>query len=415
MNPAAAARFVLVVCFLVLLFNSGARFVIGLLLYPMANDLQWSRSTLSLCVTVFMVLLACALPLVGSSVDRFGARAVLGVAVLVSALGLVGMGLIESPWQALLLYGVVFALGSAGTSITPIGVLLSRWYPQRMGMANSIAISGMGVGQFLIISVLAGPLAHLGWRGSFLALGVATLACVLPLALIAPRGEPRSAAAERPDTTAADDEGGARTLREALASRRLWVLLVIYAICGFQDFLVATHVVAFALDEGVGRLLAGNMLAFMGLAGLAGVLLAGALNDRFGPVCPTALCFVIRIALCTLVLYSREPEAVVAAALLYGATFWITAPLTVVFAREISVIALLGTVSGLISMVHHGMGGVGALVGASIFDVYGSYHRALVAMLVLSVIALALTLALRARRTSKGEPVRAPGNRQVRM
>ena len=157
------------------------------------------------------------------------------------------------------------------------------------------------------------------------------------------------------------------------------------------------------------------MLAFMGLAGLAGVLLAGALNDRFGPVCPTALCFVIRIALCTLVLYSREPEAVVAAALLYGATFWITAPLTVVFAREISVIALLGTVSGLISMVHHGMGGVGALVGASIFDVYGSYHRALVAMLVLSVIALALTLALRARRTSKGEPVRAPGNRQVRM
>ena len=162
MNPAAAARFVLVVCFLVLLFNSGARFVIGLLLYPMANDLQWSRSTLSLCVTVFMVLLACALPLVGSSVDRFGARAVLGVAVLVSALGLVGMGLIESPWQALLLYGVVFALGSAGTSITPIGVLLSRWYPQRMGMANSIAISGMGVGQFLIISVLAGPLAHLG-------------------------------------------------------------------------------------------------------------------------------------------------------------------------------------------------------------------------------------------------------------
>ena len=46
-------------------------------------------------------------------------------------------------------------------------------------------------------------------------------------------------------------ESGAETLREALASRRLQLLLVIYVVCGFQDFLVATHMVAFALDEGV--------------------------------------------------------------------------------------------------------------------------------------------------------------------
>ena len=398
MNPVAAARFVLAVCFLVLLFNSGARFAIGLLLYPMSYDLQWSRSTLSLSVTLFMVLSALALPFVGRYVDRFGARAVLGVAVLASSLGLAGMGFIERPWQALLLYGVVFALGSAGTSITPIGVLLSRWYPQRMGMANSIAISGMGLGQLLIISVLAGLLVQLGWRGSFLALGIATLVCVLPLALLAARG---SAPAAPPERGAAVRGAVATSLRGALASRRLQLLLVIYAICGFQDFLVATHVVAFALDEGVDRLLAGNMLAFMGLAGLGGVLLAGALNDRFGPACPTVLCFVIRIALCALVLYSREPGAIVTAALLYGATFWITAPLVVVFAREISGPALLGTVSGLITMVHHAMGGFGALAGASIFDIYGSYHRAIVALLVMSVAAFALTLPLLRRDASQ--------------
>ena len=398
MNAVATARFVLAVCFLVLLFNSGARFAIGLLLHPMAHDLQWSRSTLSLGVTLFMVLSALALPFVGRYVDRFGARAVLGVAVLASSIGLAGMGLIEHPWQALLLYGVVFALGSAGTSITPIGVLLSRWFPHRMGMANSIAISGMGLGQLLIISLLAGLLFRLGWRGSFLALGIVTLACVLPLALLAARG---SAPAALPARGGAAAGTAPTSLRGALASRRLQLLLVIYAICGFQDFLVATHVVAFALDEGVGRLLAGNMLAFMGLAGLGGVLIAGALNDRFGPTCPTLLCFVVRVALCALLLYSREPAAIVAAALLYGATFWITAPLVVVFAREISGPALLGTVSGLITMVHHAMGGFGALAGASIFDIYGSYHRAIVALLVLSLAAFALSLLLLRRDASQ--------------
>ena len=399
MNHAAAARFVLAVCFLVLLFSGGARFAIGLVLHPMAYDLSWSRSTLSLSVTVFMVLSACALPVVGNLVDRFGARAVLGASVLATALGLAAMSFIETPWEALLFYGVVFALGSAGTSVTPVGVLLSRWYPHRMGMANSIAISGMGVGQLLVISVLAVQLTTLGWRGSFLALGIATLVCVLPPVLAMARAAPAVPTAPPPGRSAGtpagtEAAGGAETLREALASRRLQLILVIYVVCGFQDFLVATHVVAFALDEGVDTLLAGNMLAFMGLTGLAGVLLAGVLNDRFGPVLPTALCFGLRIVLCALLLLSREPAVIVGAALLYGVTFWMTAPLAVVFAREHASFALLGTVSGLITMVHHAAGGIGALAGASIFDAYGSYTGAFVAVLVLSVVALGLTLIL---------------------
>ena len=47
------------------------------------------------------------------------------------------------------------------------------------------------------------------------------------------------------------------------------MLLLVYAPCGIQDFFVSVHVVAFALDEGVGALFARNLLAFMGLAGLA--------------------------------------------------------------------------------------------------------------------------------------------------
>ena len=406
-NHAAAARFLLAVCFLVLLFNGGARFAIGLLLHPMAHELAWSRSTLSFAVTVFMVLSACALPFVGRLVDRFGARAVLGVSVLLCALGLAAMSRIGTPWEALLFYGVVFALGTAGTSVTPVGVLLSRWYPHRMGMANSVAISGMGVGQLLVISVLAVQLTTLGWRGSFLALGVATLVCVLPLVLAmakagrpAPVPAPAAAApargrrAARGAAGATAPAGTARTLREALAGRRLQLLLLIYVICGFQDFLVATHMVAFALDEGVDTLLAGNMLAFMGLTGLAGVLLSGMLNDRYGPAVPTAICFALRAVLCAALLFSREPAVIVGAALLFGLTFWMTAPLAVVFARESASLALLGTLSGLITMAHHVAGGVGALFGASVFDAYGSYSRAFAAMLVLSVAALVLTLAL---------------------
>ncbi len=384
------ARLMLATCFLVLLFNGGGRFAIGLLLHPMALDLEWSRSTLSLNVTVFMILSACLLPFVGRLVDRAGALAVLGAAVFVSALGLGAMSIVERPWQALLFYGVVFALGSAGTSITPVGVLLSRCYPHRMGMANSIAISGMGAGQLLVISVLAAQFTALGWRGSFLAIGAASLVCLLPLVLLAGK----TAAGGSGPQAAASSGGEAATLREALASPRLRLLLVIYIICGFQDFLVATHVVAFALDEGVDSLVAGNMLALMGLTGLCGVLLAGLLNDRFGPVLPTALSFVLRFGVFAALLVSRDPAVIIGAALLFGVTFWMTAPLAVVFAREIAAMAILGTVTGLITMLHHSAGGLGALAGASIFDAWGSYGPAFTAMLLLSVLAFGLCLVL---------------------
>ncbi len=392
MTHAAAARFVLATCFLVLLFNGGARVAIGLLLPPMEEELAWTRSELSLNVTVFMVLFASVLLFVGILVDRVGAGTVLGIGVLLCALGLGSMSLVEHPWQALLFYGVVFALGSAGTSVTPVGVLLSRWYPHRLGMANSIAISGMGLGQLLVISALTAQLASIGWRGSFLALGAATLVCILPVVLVA-----RRTASPAPASGKA-----AATLGEVLASRRLWVLLVIYAICGFQVFLMATHVVAFAVDEGVSALLAGNMLAFMGLTGLGGVLLTGVLNDRYGPVLPTVICFALRTVLFAVLLVSREPAVIVGMVLLFGVTFWITAPLTVVFGREIAAMSLLGTVTGLITMVHHSAGGLGALVGGAVFDADGSYDRAFVLMLVLSAVALALSLALWRRGAVRG-------------
>jgi MFS family permease len=393
------ARTVLLMAFLVLLFNSGARFAMGLMLHPMSMDLGWSRTTLSSTVTVYLILSASALPFAGQLVDRFGARYVITAGVLVSGTAITLMGFIEAPIHALLLYGVVFAIGSAAISITPIGVILTRWYPNRVGMANSIAISGMGVGQLLIISVLTSQLVSMGWRGSFIILGAATVLLVLPIVLVAGRSQPPDELNDRDESSGHSNvpgnKGSYSSLPQALRSTKLWILLLVYAICGFQDFLVATHVVAFALDEGISAMIAGNMLAFMGLAGLAGVLITGLLNDRYGPVLPTALCFVIRIAIFCAILFSQTPAVIVGAALLYGTTFWITAPLTVVFARRLCNFALLGTLSGLITMVHHFAGGLGAFSGGWVFETSGTYEPAFQALLVMSVVALLLTWPLR--------------------
>jgi len=388
---------VLLLAFVILLFNSGMRFSLGLMLLPMAESLQWSRTVLSSMATVFMLVAATALPFTGQLVDRIGPFRVLTGGVLLAGISLVLTSSIEHPWQAYLYYGVLFALGSAATSITPIGVILSRAFPNRTGLANSVAISGMGLGQLLIVSVLAVTLWRLGWRSAFMWLGIVSILVIAPLLLWV-----RLAAAS--STPATVEKAQAQRdpvlpgLLQALRSKPLWLVMLIYAICGFQDFFIATHIVALATEAKVDIATAGQLLALMGLAGLFGVLPAGALADRVGPKRVTLFCFVLRCVLFSLMLISREPVAVIAAALMFGFTFWMTAPLTVIFARQLVGVSLLGTVSGIVTMVHHGMGGFGALFGALGFDHTGDYRSGLIAMLALSAIGLVLTLLYRDQR-----------------
>ena len=396
---------VLATGFAVLFFNSGTRYAFGLMLKPMTDDLGWSRSELSLALAAFMLVSALAMPLAGRLVDRYSIRTVLAVGGLIAALGIVLTGQVQSHWQLFVVYGLVYAVGHAATSIPTVGVMISRWFVRRRGFANSVAVSGNAVGQLVIITVLASLLGSLGWRTSYAVLGAANLVIVVPLVLAAARSHPPAQCcgpASGLETAGGADTGGsapapsapAAPLRRILASRELWLLIVIYGVCGFQDFFVATHVVAFAIDQGMGRLLAGNILALMGILGLIGVLTSGFLSDAFGVTRPVMLCFMVRLPIFAFILFVQETPAIAAFALAYGFTFLITAPLTVVFAGNLFGPSRLGTVSGVINAVHQVAGGLGAFVGAVIFDRSESYDGAFALMVALAAVAIAATLSL---------------------
>ena len=381
--------------FAILFFSGGSRFAFGLVLKPLSEDLGVSRSTLSLAVTMFMVVSALAMPFVGRLVDRWSLRGTIAIGTVVAAAGLALMGQVQSSWQVFLVYGVVYALGNSGTSIAPVVVMVSQWFVNRRGIATSMAVSGNAIGQLVIVAALASALAAIGWRVSFTVLAVANVAVLLPIILLLVRPSPP------PDSEGPLAEGSNQpvpeplTFRQALTSRPFLLLVGIYAICGIQDFFVATHIVAFAQDQGVGDVLAGNLLAWMGVMGLLGILVAGLMSDAFGAARPTALCFAMRIGIFALILLAQDTPAIIAFGLLYGFTFLITAPLTVVFLGNIYGPHRLGTLTGTVSMIHQIAGGLGALAGGWIYDMTGDYNAAFILMLALSLAATALTLAVR--------------------
>ena len=379
MRPALAV----VACFLVLLSGGGARFAIGLTFKPMVDEFGWSRGELGIAVGLYMVVSAFATFIAGRLADRFSPRALLIGGTVIGGAGIAAMSLVTQPWHALVLYGVVFAIGNGAASLVIVGVIVTRVYPGRTGLANAIAISGMSVGQLVMIALLAAVMVQIGWRAVFIWIGVAHLV-LLPL-LIGIPGQGAAGSARK----------GELPLRDAARSRQFWLLLAIYAICGLDDFFVTTHVAAFAQDRGLSPLIAGNLLALMGLTGLAGVIASGLASDRLGPVWPTAAAFAARIVVFAWIAIDQSPLSIAVFALVFGATFLVTAPLTVVFVRESFGTRNLGALAGFITMTHQIFGGLGAYAGAAIFDSTGGYDAAFVVMLASAVVALALTLMLR--------------------
>lgn len=387
--------------FTVLFFSSGTRMAFGLVLIPMSEDLDLTRSLLSSAFTTFMVVSALAMPVVGRLIDVYSIRTVIAVGTVVGAVSLALMGQVNASWQLFALYGLLFAVGHAASSVAPISVLMSRWFPERRGLAASAAISGNGIGQLVIIVLMASFLESLGWRTSYALLGAANAVVVLPLALGVIRSHPRA-----PTGSSGELAEHLTTSRRpppmagVLMSREFILLVILFGACGIQDFFMAAHVAAFAQDQGLSQFLAGNILAFMGLFGLVGVLISGAMSDRLGAARPTALCFLIRIGLFAYIPFYQDTASIAVFALLYGFTFTMTAPLTVVFASNIFGSSRLGTISGLINMVHQVAGGLGAVLGAAIFDWRGSYDGAFLVMLALAVVGAVAVIAVRERSHS---------------
>src|SRR6185369_9293603 len=150
---------VIAVGFVALFVGGGARFAIGLIFKPMVEELGWARGELGLAVGVYFVVSAFATFIAGRLADRMDARTLLAAGTLLGGIGIGLMSLVAAPWHAVLLYGVIFAIGNGTASLTTVGVMVTRSVPRRAGLANAAVISGTSFGQLVMIAALAAALA----------------------------------------------------------------------------------------------------------------------------------------------------------------------------------------------------------------------------------------------------------------
>jgi MFS family permease len=402
--------YILAASFLLLFFQSGARFSFGIMFKPMMTELGWNRASISSVFFLNMIFFALTLSVAGRLYDRYGPRWVIFISTLLLAAGYMCTSLVRSLWQFHLFYGVLTAIGTGGASVPLIAALMSKWFEKRRGLAISLALSGACLGQFILVPVFNRIILTYNWRISYLLIGLIILGVNTILAFTVIKGDPEDLGckpygqADAENNTAPIDTGNLVTgekdlnLRQAMKTYSFWFFLAFMFVCGGGDFLVATHLVPFVTDYGVSPTTAANMLALFGLMSLGGILIAGSASDLIGNKIPIAATFVLRLLLYAMIIKYRNPISFYIFAGGFGFTFLITAPLTATLAGRLYGFAHVGLISGFITTIHHLGGGFWAYMGGLLFDKTGSYQLIFVFSAILVVIAMFCTMAVKEKR-----------------
>jgi MFS family permease len=405
--PGAAQLGALAAGFAVLFVGTGVNFAFGILFKPILGELGVDRSTLALAATASLLVNAAGQPAFGALVDRFGPRRVIVASMALMTLGTALVSQVAGPWQFILLYGVVVAIGYTGCGILPVSVHVSRWFPAERGFVTAVAACGFSLGHLAFTQAAARAAVTMGWRQTYL-LMAAVLAGSLGVFTVTLRDAPvstwrpgasRGGDRSRPETPSQDH-------RAALGTPAFWAMTLGLMGCGFTDFLMTTHLAPYATDLGMTPAVAANAVSLWAAANVLGILAAGTLAARLGARTALVLTYSIRAAAFFYLPLVGEPWQLYIFAGLFGATFFTTAPLSSTLVGQLFGPLHQGAIFGATSLFHHAAGALGSYAGGFVFDLTGSY-RPIFLVAALVVVGSAGVTSLARNRTPRAKQSRA--------
>lgn len=352
---------------------------LGLFMDPLQREFGWSRTEISLGLTIFAIISLPLTPFGGVLVDKFGARRVALPGVALSAAIFASFALLTGSFLQWLAIWVGYTLASLGTRSLVWNSAISGIFSVSRGLAIAVLLCGTALATSLSPIVTHWLIENWQWRGAYLGLGLGWGGIALVMVLLFFRPRPVAAPGRAGGAIAAPTlMPGGLTVREALRSLRMYRIAIAMFLQATMGVAIMVHLVPMLTADGLSRAEAAGVAALMGVASIAGKLATGWMVDRVaGSLIPVA-CFAGPALGYILLLQSSGTAwllslAVVILGYCSGASLQLTTYLTTRYAG----LRNFGTIFGLISSLMALSAGIGPPLAGAIFDSTGGYSALL--------------------------------------
>lgn len=372
---------------------------VGPLIYAsfafIVSDLEstfgWSRSDMTLSVSLLTMVTAAAHPVFGKLVDRFGVRRTLIPSFIMMALvlGTVPFYLSEV-WHLWLAFTLAAILGVANNNLCYIR-LIAAWFDKRRGLMIGVVASGTGVGLAVLPKITEQVVSLYNWQGGFYFYGLFILCISVPMMFWLIRDTPESVGLrpdgveEGTDDVAPSDTSGL-TLKQAMGTTGFWLLFMGILFASFALWGITNQMGLVLIDRGFSTAFAASVAVSLGLSMAAARLLIGYLLDKILATIVGGVVFSLTAVGFAIMLYFPVDWALFVAAALLGTGLGAETELLGYMVSRYFGLRRFGTIYGIVF--------VGFLLGTSggpymyarTQEIFGSYDPALQAMIVLMAI-----------------------------
>ena len=251
-----------------------------------------ARADASLPYTLTMVGFGLGGILMGRLADRFGVMVPVMIGAVGLGLGFVAAGSAGSVLQFTLAQGALMGLLGTSATFAPLVADTSQWFTRRRGIALAICMSGNYLAGAVWPPIVQHFVGSVGWRQTYMGIGVFCLVAMLPLALVLRRRPPAavalaelSASAQSlGDASPASPKSAATPAGHlGLSPAMLQGLLCVAGVsCCVAMSMPQVHIVAYCGDLGFGAARGAEMLSLMLGMGVVSRLVSGWISDHIG-------------------------------------------------------------------------------------------------------------------------------------
>ncbi len=379
----------------------------GIFLKPIAESLDASRLEVSLGFTLTAAVVAVTGPLAGYLVDRLNLRRLMVGFVLWTVAGYMCLAMVGSKWQLYVVLGLFFGLGTFHLSGAAVPKLIVNWFERQRGLALSIVAMGASVAGALAPPLAIALIEAIGWRGTLVVFGAATLLVVLPMVAVWVRSVPSELGLE-PDGDALLVQVPGDVVKvdkrwrrgEYLKAPAFWGIVLIFGLMGCNFSAISLHLFAHLTDIGIEAAPASIILSAMATLAVVSKPVFGRLLDRFDSRISVAISLSAQILGIALLLTLSSYWALLGALVIFGAGYGGMVPLRNALTAQHFGRLSFGEVAGAGRAASAPLSMLGMPFAGWIFDRYQSYEIAFSVFLALYVVACLGMLMLRPRVAS---------------